>query len=95
VIGRADGAADRPGERRHHGWGFAESSAALCLLAALRARQAEEAAHALASLLPVNQRFLPVSKVLVRWATAAVKRRFVGPLILRDAYADLSRPRLA
>ena len=53
-------------------WGFEESLAALALLAALRGRQAQEAAHALASLLPVNQRFLPVSKVLVRWAT---KRR--------------------
>jgi hypothetical protein len=50
-------------------WGFEESLAALGLLAALRGRQAQEAAHALASLLPVNQKLLPVSKVLVGWAT--------------------------
>jgi hypothetical protein len=51
-------------------WGFEESLAALGLLAALRGRQAQEAAHALASLLPVTQRFLPVSKVLVRGRAA-------------------------
>jgi hypothetical protein len=51
------------------GWEFEESLAALGLLAALRGRHAHEAAHALASVLPVNQKFLPASKVLVRWAT--------------------------
>jgi hypothetical protein len=49
--------------------GLEDSLALLGLLTALRGRRVKEAAHALASFLPLNQMFIPASKVLVRWAT--------------------------
>jgi hypothetical protein len=47
-----------------------DSVALLSLLAALRGRRAPEAAHALASFLPLNHTFLPASTVLRKWAEA-------------------------
>jgi hypothetical protein len=40
----------------------------LGLLAALRGRRAQQAAHALAFFLPLNQTFIPASRVLMQWA---------------------------
>ena len=48
--------------------GLEDSLAVLGLLTALRGRRAQEAAHALASFLPLNQTFIPASRVLMQWA---------------------------
>lgn len=48
--------------------GLEDSLALLGLLAALRGRRVQEAAHALASFLPLNQTFVPASNVLRKWA---------------------------
>jgi hypothetical protein len=45
-----------------------DSLAALSLLVALRGRRGQEAAQAPASFLPLNQTYLPASRVLFRWA---------------------------
>jgi hypothetical protein len=55
--------------------GLEDSLAALGLLAVLRGRRAQEAAHALASFLPLNQTFVPASRVLREWVEEHVPSR--------------------
>jgi hypothetical protein len=55
--------------------GLEDSLAVLGLLIAFRGRKAQEAAHALASFLPLNQTCMPASKVLRRWAEEQTPRR--------------------
>jgi hypothetical protein len=55
--------------------GLEDSLALLSLLAALRGHRAQEAAHALASFLPLNQTFMPASAVLRKWAEENTAQR--------------------
>jgi hypothetical protein len=55
--------------------GLEDSLAVLGLLAALRGRRAQEAAHALASFLPLNRTYVPASRVLREWAEENVPSR--------------------
>jgi hypothetical protein len=55
--------------------GLRDSPAVLSLLTALHGRRAHEAAHALASFLPLNQTLLSASTVLREWAEEQIRRR--------------------
>jgi hypothetical protein len=55
--------------------GLEDSLALLGLLAALRGRRAQEAAHALAAFLPLNQTFMPASTAFRKWADELAPRR--------------------
>lgn len=64
--------------------GLEDSLALLGLLASLRGRRAQEAAHALASFLPLNHAFQPASTAFRRWADEHAPSRHRLPCVYRN-----------